>query len=77
MFLKVALSCENACTETCLQDIIKLITIYSLYTGSANENFAEFAVECLENFVISISTIIHHLQANNPVGEAGSIMLYI
>lgn len=33
-------------------------------------------MERLENFVISISAIAHHLQSNNPVGEAGRITLY-
>ena len=48
---------------------------YSPYTGSANENFAEFAVERLESFVINVSTIAHHLQSNNPGGVADRIIL--
>ena len=32
-------------------------------------------MERLDNFVISISAIVH-LQANNPVGEAGRITLH-
>ena len=54
-----------------------MYTYVYIHTGTANENFAEFAVKRLENFIISISAIAHHIQTNNvnpAIGEAGRLI---
>jgi len=53
---------------------IKYAILNNNIAGSANENFAEFAVERLEAFIVNICSIVHHLQSNNSSSVTGRII---
>lgn len=58
--------------DTFFTEISRFVSSVNRQRGLANEQFCEHAVERLEMFLVSISSLITHIRANLPSGERSS-----